>query len=89
MYLRPLEYAERMDAWFKEFGRRPVVKYYHLTGAENETSVELEEFQFDTLSHRVTNSAHLIVGFKAWLDLLATNSVHAVPESGVPFLFHF
>lgn len=89
MYLRALEYAECMDEWFKEFGRRPLVKYYHLVGAENETNVELEEFRFDILSHRVTNPTHLTVDFKTWLDLLATNSIHSIPESSVPFLFHF
>ena len=78
-----------MDAWFKEFGHRPHVRYYRLLHQHGEDRVDLEEFHFDTASARVVDTRLTTVEFKWWVDSLAANAIHPVPESQVPFLFHF
>ena len=78
-----------MDEWYKDFGHRPTVRYYKLLHVDGDSSVEVEQFTFDTIRRRITATEKRAVPFKSWVDALANNSVHSVAESQVPFLFHF
>jgi hypothetical protein len=78
-----------MDEWYKEFGHRPQLTYYRLQHLDGEEHVDLEEFLFDSVSRRVLHTRHIRMSFKWWVDSLASNTIHRVPEPQVPFLFHF
>ncbi|WP_455381821.1 hypothetical protein [Salinispira pacifica] len=78
-----------MDEWYKDFGHRPIVRYYKLLRLDGEKSVEIEQFTFDRLRRRITSTEVRTIPFKAWVDAIAANSVHEIPEAEVPFLFHF
>jgi len=78
-----------MDEWYKDFGHRPTVRYYKLLRLDGENSVEVEQFTFDSVRRRITADDRRTIPFKSWIDALANNSIHAISEYQVPFLFHF
>ena len=84
-----MRYDAAMDEWYKQFGHRPTVVYFKLLHQDGEEEIELEEIRYDTIGRNIVSTVMRTVPFKEWVDALAANEIHSVPESQVPFLFHF